>query len=127
MELVGRITGDATISKLKDDRQVVNFSIAINEQYKKKGSEERKQLTTYYNCAYWQSTKIASMLTKGTLVELSGRVYATAYMSGNNEAKASLHVHVNSIKLHGKPSGKKETKQTEVANEAPSANDDLPF
>lgn len=125
MELVGRITGDATISKLKDDRQVVNFSIAINEQYKKKGSEERKQLTTYYNCAYWQSTKIASMLTKGTLVELSGRVYATSYLNGNNEAKASLHVHVNSIKLHGRPGGKKEV--SEVAQEANTPDGDLPF
>lgn len=100
MELTGRIVADATIAKLKDDRKVINFTIAINDQHTKKGSGERKQLTTYYNCAYWQSAKLAPCLTKGTLVELSGRIYATAYMSGNNEAKASLHVHVNSIKLH---------------------------
>lgn len=125
MELTGRIVSNAQIATLKDDRQVINFTIAINDQYTKKGGGERKQLTTYYNCAYWISTKVALLLTKGTLVELSGRVYATAYMSSNNEAKASLHVHVNTIKLHGRSVKKEEV--AEVPQEATITNDGLPF
>ena len=31
MELVGRLTADAKVSTLKDERKVVNFSIAIND------------------------------------------------------------------------------------------------
>ena len=38
MVLIGRITKDAVIKKLKDDREVVNFSIAINDYYKPKGA-----------------------------------------------------------------------------------------
>ena len=38
MEIVGRITKDAVVSQLKDERKVVNFSIAINDYYKPKNS-----------------------------------------------------------------------------------------
>ena len=34
MELTGRITADAKLSTVKDGRQVVNFTIAINDSYK---------------------------------------------------------------------------------------------
>jgi single-strand DNA-binding protein len=40
MEITARLTGDAKISTLKNDRQVVNFSVAINDSYKSKGSTE---------------------------------------------------------------------------------------
>ena len=70
--IVGRITQNAKINTLKNDKKVVNFSVAINDSYKTKQGE-RKEQTTYYNCSYWINAKIAKFLTKGTLVELSGR------------------------------------------------------
>jgi single-strand DNA-binding protein len=51
--LIGRLTADAKVATLKDDRQVVNFSIAMNDSYKTKGSETVTQVVTYFNCAYW--------------------------------------------------------------------------
>ena len=57
MELVGRITKDALINQLKDERKVVNFSIAVNDYYKPKNSEEGVKITTYLNCSYWISSK----------------------------------------------------------------------
>jgi single-strand DNA-binding protein len=59
MELIGRVTADAKVNTLKDDRKVVNFSIAINDSYRTKGSEQRTQITTYVQCAYWISESIA--------------------------------------------------------------------
>jgi len=56
MELVGRITKDAVVRQLKDEKKVVNFSIAVNDYYKQKGSAEGQKLTTYVNCSYWIST-----------------------------------------------------------------------
>ncbi len=49
MEIIGRVTKDATVTKLKDERQVVNFSIAMNDYYKRKGNEEAVKITTYVN------------------------------------------------------------------------------
>ncbi len=127
MELIGRVTADAKVSALKDDRKVVNFSIAINDSYRPKGSEQRTQITTYVQCAYWISESIAPHLTKGTLVELSGRISADAWINMDGEAKATLRFHVSTIKLHGKS---KETSTASKPVPVPAETgiaDDLPF
>ena len=123
MTIVGRLTRDAVVNVLKDEREVVNFSIAVNDYYKPKNSEAT-QLTTYYNCSYWISTKVAANLKKGTLVEVSGRIYVTAYSGADGTAKASLNCHVNNIKIHAwskevEVIGKAEPTTTEDADEVP--------
>ncbi len=130
MELVGRITKDAVVNQLKDERKVVNFSIAVNDYYKQKNSEEGVKLTTYVNCSYWISEKIAERLTKGTLVGLSGRIYVNAYNGADGEAKASLNCHVNNIKIHS--FGKQNSATVSTENSANISNseevtDDFPF
>ncbi|MEP7377608.1 MAG: single-stranded DNA-binding protein [Chitinophagaceae bacterium] len=126
MELTGRLTADAKVSTLKVERKVVNFSVAINDSYKPKGSEVATKLTTYFNCSYWLNPGIAAYLTKGTLVELSGRVSVNAWANAEGEAKASLNFHVNNIKLHGKSNAA--TKETvPAAAEITEPIDDLPF
>lgn len=130
MELVGRITKDAVVNQLKDERKVVNFSIAVNDYFKTKNSEEGRKISTFVNCSYWISSKIAEWLTKGSLVEISGRIYVNAYNGLNGDAKASLNFHVNSIKIH--LFGKKETTEQEESSENISAKrkeikEDLPF
>ena len=102
MTITGRLTADATVNKTKDERKVVNFSVAINDSYKPKGSE-RVKVTTYCNCSYWISEKVAQYLTKGTLLELDGRIYVMPYVSKAGEAKASLNCHVSNIKFLAKP------------------------
>ena len=102
MQIIGRVTKDATVTKLNDERQVVNFSIALNDYYRTKGNEEAVKITTYVNCAYWINPKIAALITKGKLVELYGRIGINAYNNQQDEPKATLTFHVNNIKLHGK-------------------------
>ncbi len=117
----GRVTANAKVNTLKDERQVVNFSVAITNYYKPK-NEEGKQVVTFVNCSYWISTKIAERLAKGAVVEIAGRLFTTVYMSGS-DAKASLNCHVSNIKVHYSP--KKES--TEPAQAATNTSDDLPF
>lgn len=128
MTIIGRITKDAVVNTLKDDRKVVNFSLAINESYKPKGGE-RVKVTTYCNCSYWLSERIAGNLKKGTLLEVTGRIFVSAYVGSDGTAKASLNCHVSSIKIHAWPkeaevigSG---AQNTSSASEADS--DDVPF
>lgn len=103
MEIVGRLTADAKINTVKDGRQVVNFSVAVNDSYKPKGSDQPVKVTNYFNCSYWKTSAIAKHLIKGTLVEIYGRLGINAWTNAEGEAKANLNFHVNSIKLHGKP------------------------
>ena len=126
MELVGRLTADAKVSTLKDDRKVVNFSIAINDSYQPKNSELVTKITTFVNCSYWINPSIAEHLSKGVLVELSGRIGVNAWTSTEGEAKASLTFHVNNIKLHGKSNAALK-ESIPAANEIKEPIEDLPF
>ena len=125
MEITGRITADAKISTLKDQRQVVNFSIAVNDSFKRKGAEDVTKVTTYFNCSYWLNPAIAAHLVKGQLVECNGRISANAWLNSEGEAKASLNFHVSSIKLHGKAAAAKQhlTDSAEITEPL----EDLPF
>jgi single-strand DNA-binding protein len=122
MTIVGRLTKDAVVAQLKDEREVVNFSVALNDFYKPKNGEAVK-VTTFINCSYWMNSKMADRLKKGSLIELSGRIYVTAYTDLNGNAKASLNCHVNTIKIH------QWSKQTEVIETATDKEEkeDLPF
>lgn len=118
--IVGRITKNAEINTLKNDKQVVNFSVAINDGYKTKDGERREQ-TTYYNCSYWISPNVAKILTKGALVELSGRISSSAWIGKDGEIKSGLNFHTSKIKLHG--GGKKsETVEADINQREQSDN-----
>jgi single-strand DNA-binding protein len=125
MVLVGRITKDAVVNTLKDEREVVNFALAINDAYKPKGATERVKLTTYVNCSYWISSKVAERLKKSALVEITGRIFVNAYTDLNGNAKASLNCHVNKIKIHSW--GKEVEVIRTPAETTEDKKDDLPF
>ena len=127
MEMTARLTGDAKISTLQNDRQVVNFSVAINDSYKAKGRNEPTKVVTYVQCDYWVNPGVAQYLTKGTLVELQGRVGVIAYIGKDGEAKATLTFHVNTIKLHGSAGAKNETAVKTNDETVAVPADDLPF
>ena len=127
MTIIGRLTKDAVVNTLKDDRKVVNFSLAINESYKPKGGE-RTKVTTYCSCAYWVSEKIAEHLKKGTLLEVTGRIYVSAYVGSDGTAKASLNCHVNSVKIHAWPKEAEVVgRPVETGVEDTPDPDDVPF
>ena len=126
MLVIGRITKDAVVKQLKDERQVIEFSIAVNDWYKPKGSQTGVKVSTFFNCSYWLNPRIAERLKKGTLVELSGRAGVNVYNDMKGEAKGSLSFHVNNIKVH-------QTAKSETTSVVPAAEpvsepvEDLPF
>ncbi|SDI53810.1 single-strand DNA-binding protein [Chryseobacterium taeanense] len=138
MNIIGRLTRDAEVRTLSNKKQVVNFSIATNDNYRNKQGERIEQ-TTYFECAYWISPKVAEILTKGTLVELSGRAYTSAWIGKDGEAHAGLNFHTSQIKVHSSSSSSstenkstesKNTPRKEISNSAPQKgeeDDDIPF
>lgn len=98
MTIVGRLTKDAQVNTLVDDRKVVNFSIAVNDTFRTKKGGQIK-VTSYFNCAYWINDGVAERLRKGTLVQVDGRVFASAFIGADGTAKASLNCHVNNIQF----------------------------
>ena len=135
MEITGRLTADAVVRTVSEERKVVGFSIVINDTFRSNG--EQKKITTFIDCSYWLNTGIAEYLKKGGWVQLYGRIGVNAYMSGNNEAKASLTFHTSEIKLLGGAAPKWEmpnvvAKEAETvplsqSNSAFEGIDDVPF
>ncbi|OOG66791.1 single-stranded DNA-binding protein [Flavobacterium sp. A45] len=130
MEITGRITKDAQARRVGNEKQVVNFSIAINDSYKPKGSTEYKQITTFIDCSYWLNAKLAEWLKKGALVQLFGRVGLSTYIGHDGSAMGSLTFHINSLKILA--FAKKEEKSVNAASAPKKQNksddpDDLPF
>lgn len=129
MNIIGRLTRDAQISTLPSDKQVVNFPVAVNDSYRNKQGERVKR-TEYFNCAYWISTNVAKIFTKGALVELIGRVSARGWIGNDGKVHAALNFHTSQIKLYG---GGKQSETVAGGNRnnsaAPANNgtDDLPF
>lgn len=131
MDITGRLTADAQIRSVQNGKQVVNFSVAVNDSYRNKQGE-RVTLTEYFDCSYWISTAVAEYLTKGRIVELTGRVSARAWLSHEGEAKASLNFNTSKITLHGGASvNEKHVKSVKnnplKAKSAVTEGDDLPF
>mgnify|MGYP003613021728 CR=1 FL=1 len=99
MEITGRMTKDATARKVGNEKQVVNFSIVINDSYKPKGSTEYTEIATFIDCSYWLNPKLAAWLKKGAMVQLFGRIGLNTYIGNDGSAMGSLTFHINSLKI----------------------------
>lgn len=132
MEITGRLTTDATVHKVNKEKEVVNFSIAINDNYKPKGSTEVKEVTTFINCSYWLNSKTAQFLKRETLVQLFGRIGINVYSNAEGKACGSLIFHTNNIKIlvFAKKTELTENNGTALPikqGKQPEPVDDLPF
>jgi single-strand DNA-binding protein len=133
MLFTGRITANAEVRTIKGDKQVTNFTVALNQRYKTKAGE-KKEKTAYVNCSYWVNPGLAVYLTKGAIVEISGWVEAQTWENRDGKVQADLVCSVDTVKLFGSngvkptdaPKDKKAGKKAAVAAGG-GDDDDLPF
>ena len=105
---------------LSNGNQVVNFSVAVNDNLPKQSRLKTYSKPPFLTVAYWLSTGVAPYLTKGTLVELEGRVSARAWLNREGEPQAGLNFHTSKIKFHF--SKKAEVTPNTSASETNNAN-----
>ncbi|MFD2943275.1 single-stranded DNA-binding protein [Flavobacterium notoginsengisoli] len=138
MEITGRVTADAIVHKA-GEREVVNFSIAVNDRYKPKGSTEYKEVTTFINCSYWLSVNSAQFIRKGAVVQVSGRIGMHVYINSEGNPMGSIDFHVNSVSIivfakkgneadaAGSNAGQKANSRKAAKNANGAPADDVPF
>ena len=130
MLFTGRLTANAEVKAVKGDKQVINFTVAINQKWKNKAGE-KKEKTAFVDCAYWRNSGIAEYLTKGAVVEISGWMEAQGYQSKTDGIKARLICTCDTIKLFSlvaKASDTADTKQKKAVTMGTGKDDDdLPF
>lgn len=131
-QITGRLIADAVVKTLDSGKEVVSFSIAENQTYKRKG-DDPLQFTTFFNCSYWTNTGIAQVLRKGAVVQINGRISARAYTTNTGDAAASLNLHANRIDVlsyaQEKNASAKPTAKPEKTGKSSKDGDtdDLPF
>lgn len=125
MEITGRITADAKVNTVKGDKEVVNFSIAVNDRYKVKGTKEVKDFVTFINVAWWLNTGITKILKRGAIVTVTGRLSSNAYIDMMGNAKASINLIADKIMLIHSRKAETEVESGTTLITEPIA--DLPF
>ena len=126
MEITGRLTADAETRKTKNNKEVVGFTVVVNDYYKTKDGE-KKEFSEFINCSYWLSSKIADTLLKGTIVTVSGRIYLNEFKSKDGEHHAYLAFHVNGIKIIATAKKNSIATKEPALEGTPETKDDLPF
>jgi len=130
MQFTGRVTADAEVRTVKNDRKVTGFTVAVNKRWKSKDGEKHEK-TNFIECAYWVNSGVAEYLKKGTVVEITGWVDAQAWVNRDGDAKANLRCDVETLKLYGFLQNNHEqasgTKKKSGAKATAGSNDDLPF
>lgn len=142
--LVGYLGQDSQTRTLDGGRVVTTFSVAYTEAWKNQAGEKQER-TTWFNCSYFTATTpgVADYLRKGSLVTVSGRISARAYLDSRQQPAASLELNVSEIKLLSTP--KRDDQQantavpgypapvppppsnTHITSTTPADGDDLPF
>jgi single-strand DNA-binding protein len=129
----GNLVRDCKITALTNNsnRSVINFTLAINSQYKDKQGQIQKKVT-YLDCALWRDNeylKVAELLKKGNKIIIHGEeVEARTYKNGEGNEVASIKVSVSYIEPCGYAPKQEGGGNSEQQNSGGSSGkDDLPF
>jgi single-strand DNA-binding protein len=98
MLFTGRLTGNAAIKTVKDNKSLIEFTVALNQKWKNKAGE-KKEKSVFVDCTYWRNTGLAEYLGKGAVVEISGWMEADAYQSTTRGLQSRLVCTCDTIKL----------------------------
>lgn len=133
--VVGTVGRDPEMRYLQDGTPVTSFSIAVNEYWTDRQSNERREKTTWYSANCWG--KLAEVtnnyVKKGTNIMLVGTVSARAYTGNDGQPRASLDLRVQNFQLLGSrgDGGSGDSSSgghyDEGYNPPPQDLDDIPF
>jgi single stranded DNA-binding protein len=134
-KIIGYATENAEVKSFDNGKTVVNFKIAENRYYNDRNTGERKQVTRFFDCAYWSekgTPRFAEYLLTGQCVEVEGVIGSRPYIQneGTKEQKAVsvLTLKAREVYLHrttAKHSPDATPEHEPATAEVPA--DDLPF
>ena len=118
--IAGRVGKEAVPRRTQNGDAVLSWSVAVDDGW------GDKKTTLWFDCSLWgkRGEKLASMLTKGTPVTVSGDLGQRTH-----EGKTYLTIRVNEVTLHGgKPKEQPSQEKTDyVRNGSAALDDEIPF
>lgn len=128
--IVGNLGKDPEVKYMQSGEAVCNFSVACNEQWKKKDTGEKQEHTEWFRVSVFG--KLAEVcgkyLTKGKQVYIEGKLRTRSYEK-DGETKYSTELICSDMKMLGvKADGDGSEQQTKTASKPSSkANDEVSF
>jgi len=122
LNFTGNIGNDAETRYTADQKAITSWSVALKSGY---GKSEK---TNWVRCSMFgdRGVKLASFLTKGTLVAVSGEVSLNEYTNKAGENKASIECMVGNVTLLGKKDSKP-VEKVQTTESLETMEDDIPF
>jgi single-strand DNA-binding protein len=96
MKLIGHIGYDAIIKNI-NGTEFVDFSVAVNEKYKKADGTDVES-TQWFSCST-KNIKLASFLKKGDPVYVEGNFKTTVYQDKDGKWNAGINLRAFNIQL----------------------------
>lgn len=95
--LVGNLTKDPELRFTTGGRGVASFGLAVNRRYQVNG--EWQDQTSYFNIVAWGQLgeNVASSLTKGMRVVVSGRLEQREYQNREGEKRSTVEINADEI------------------------------
>lgn len=126
----GYVGQDAKTTKLENDRQVTNFSVATKTFWKENG--EDKSRTEWHRVVVWGnlSKKVAENLKKGQPVLVEGEIRTREYTKQVEAGKKKIDVKTSITELFASTVlvfATQESNDADQADEAPASEDGVPF
>lgn len=136
VQIIGNVGRNAELKYTKEGIAICDFSVAVNKTFGK--GEDRQQRTTWFKVTVWRDRAevAAKYIKKGMLIFVEGEITASAYMSKQGTALASLEITAHNFQfLSSNRDG--ESHNSEAAGETagepvgetagPTPGDEIPF
>ena len=121
--IMGRLTSDPEIRQTGSGKNVANFSVAVDRDFKNQNGERE---TDFIDCVAWGSTGdfVGKYFAKGSMIAVSGRLQVRNWEDNNGNKRKSAEIVAEIVYFGG-------SKQSDTAADplpgAPVDESDLPF
>jgi single-strand DNA-binding protein len=125
VNIAGNLTRDPELRYTADGTAICKLSLAINERFKKKGSDEYQEKAVFVDLVAWRKTAeyCGEYLEKGNNVYVIGKLNSSEWQTQEGQKRKKLEVTVEHIqhnrkdeyhKMKGTPKGTHDESQEEI-------------
>jgi single-strand DNA-binding protein len=127
--IVGNLGSDPDLKYLQSGTAVCAFNVAVNESWTDRGTNEKREKTTWYRVSAWGALgeTCNQYLAKGRQVMVVGTVEARGYLNNAGEAAASLDLRARDVRFLSGSDGGSGQRQFEDDFAPPANEGDIPF
>lgn len=101
--IIGNVGRDPDMRYTSGGTAVCSFSVAVSRRWTDKTTNEQREKTTWFKVTAWRqlAETCSQYVKKGMQIMVIGEIDASAYVSQNGEARASLELTASTIKFLG--------------------------